>query len=564
LSVSPSLVRNVASWTALTIAAGSGCLIVTPLEDLPEAQVAGSAQGGSGGKPAQVIPEGGGDSASGAGGTPASGECRTNADCAAQGAGAPYLCRASDRTCAPLLSEACPLAYDGANAQDPNAIFFGAFAPLSNVRPGDNSIIWAHRLALQELNGNSIGGVPGGPGGARRPLVMVVCNNADASVAPAFEHLIEELEVPAILATLRSGDLREQYEKYRSRGVFYLSPIAVSSVVASEDDGGRIWNLLGQPSDFAPTYRSLLERAEAYVRTERNLGSEAPLKVALIGSEDALDYELANSVTPGLMLNGKPASADPEHFMRLDLPAKPDYAEAAAKVGQFHPDIVLSAASEKFSAAGALQAQLEADWETYFEVLNPPRPLYILSPYNAGNLAPIERRIEGWLEAHEDEDDQHRYVGISVASAPDSSLQNAYAVRLASAFGDDAISDTANYYDAVYYLAYAMFAAKEPDGLTGTGIAEGMRRLGSGQSFEIGPTGANPAFAALAKSGATIKLESTLGPPGFDPVTGVRPIIGSVFCFRRSGNNVSALFDQLRYDSKTSALIGELSCVPGF
>ncbi len=549
-------------WAALSLGAGGGCLLVTPLDDLPTKSAASSGAGG-GGK-GQVIPVGGSESPGGAGGAPDSGECRTNADCAALGAGAPYLCRPSDHACVPLLSEACTLAYDAENAKDPNAVFFGAFAPLSNVRPGDNSIIWAHRLALQELNGDSIGGIPGGPGGARRPLVMVVCNSAEASVAPAFQHLIEELEVPAILATVRSGDLREQYDKYRARNVFYLSPIAVSSVIANEEDGGRIWNLLGQPSDFAPTYKALLERAEAYVRAERSLDADTPLKVALIGSEDALDYELANAVTPGLAVNGKPASADPKHFMRFDVPAKPNYVEEAAKVGEFQPDIVISTASEKFSAAGALQAQLEADWESYFEVIDPPRPFYILSPYNAGNLAPIEGRLEDWLDAHEDEEDQRRYVGISIASAPDSSLQNTYAVRLASAFGEDAISDTANYYDAVYYLAYAIFAAKQPSALDGTALAAGMQRLLSGPSFNVGPSDTNAAFAALGKNGATIRLESTLGPPGLDPVTGVRPVVGSVFCFRRSGNNVTPQFDQLRYDRTKHTLEGELGCVPGF
>lgn len=551
------------SWALLAASAVGGCLLVTPLDDLPTAH--GST--GGGGMPGQILPLAGESSGGvdGVGGTPDSNQCDSNADCAERGAGAPYRCRMSDHTCTPLLNEACPLAYDEKNAADPQAIFVGAFATLSSIRPGDNSIIWAHRLALDELNGDSIGGIPGGPGGVRRPLVMVVCNNADQFVQQGVQHLVEDLEVPAILATLRSGDLREQYEKYAARDVFYLSPVAVSSVVATEDDGGRIWNMLGQPSDFAPTYKALLERAEAYVRAERNLDADTPIRVALIGSNDALDSELANAVTPGLRINGKPASSDTEHFMRFDIPDEPNFADAAAKVGTFHPDIVISAAGERFSVKGGLQDQLEADWVSYFDVLDPPRPFYILSPYNAGNLAPIEDRIENWLETHTaEEDDQRRYVGVSIASAPDSSLQNTYAVRLASAFGADAISDTANYYDSVYYLAYAMFAANQPGGLTGSGIAAGMQRLLSGERFDVGPSTANSAFAALAKNGATIQVQSTLGPPGFDPVSGVRAVEGSVFCFSRSKNNVSMVPDQLRYDDVKHELVGDFSCVPGF
>jgi hypothetical protein len=552
-------------FSILTALVGvAGCLLVTPLDDAPTAK-GGATQGGSGGAggKAQITPDGGHDAEAGDGGEPSSGDCETNADCATLSHGTPYRCLPSSHSCVQLTNDACPLSY-GEEWEDPNAVYFGAFAALNPVRPEDNSILWAHRLALQELNGDGIGGVPDGPGGARRPLVMIVCNNANDEVEAGVQHLVEDLQVPAVLATLKPGDLRRAYENKLGRDTFFLSPVAVTSAVVTEEDDGHIWNLLGQPSDFAPTYAALLSRAEAYVRKQRQLDADVPLNVALVTTGDAFDSELANAITPELAINGKAATADTEHFVRFELPPAPDAVAEAAAIGDFQPDIVVSAASESFLMKNGVQEQLEGNWAEYSYPADPkPGPFYILSPYNAGNLVPLQGRIAGRLDAQPSLQEQQRYVGVSIAAAADSSLQNAYAVRLISAF-DKALTDTANYYDAVYYLAFAMRGADQPNGLTGSGIARGMKRLLEGPRFQLGPSSASQVFAALAKPGVTVDIESTLGPPGFDPATGVRAVEGSVFCFSRTKNTTSALFDQLRYSPSKKGLIGDLSCIPDF
>lgn len=547
------------------LAGVDACLLVTPLDDAPAAQGGATQGGGSGGASgkAHVMPDGGRDAEAGAGGEPSSGECKTNADCAKLSGSTAYRCLPASHSCVQLTNDACPLSY-GDGWADPNAVYFGAFATLNPVLPEESSILWAHRLALQELNGDGIGGVPDGPDGARRPLVMIVCNNANDEVEAGVRHLIEDVRVPAILATLKPGDLRRAYENNVARDTFFLSPVAVTSAVVTEEDDGHIWSMLGQPSDFAPAYAALLARAEAYVRKQRQLDADVPLNVALVTTGDAFDSELANAITPELVINGKPATADTEHFVRFDLPPAPDAVAEAAAIGDFQPDIVVSAASETFLMKNGVQEQLEGNWAEYAYPADPkPGPFYILSPYNAGNLVPLQGRIEGRLDAQPSLQEQQRYVGVSIAASADTSLQNAYAVRLVSAF-KGALTDTANYYDAVYYLAFAMRGADQPDGLTGSGIARGMQRLLEGNRFPLGPSSANQVFAALAKAEVTVHVDSTLGPPGFDPVTGVRAVEGSVFCFSRTKNTTSALFDQLRYNPSKKGLIGNLSCIPDF
>jgi hypothetical protein len=547
----------------------SGCLVLTPLDELPDAK-AGSGQGGSshGGQISSGDTHAGGAPAAGEGGeTPNGGapnpdECTSNAECVRRAADEPARCRPSDHTCVALKNDACPLAFGDAAAD--NAIYFGAFATLNRVTPEDNSIVWAHQLALGELSGDNIGGLPDGPKGARRPLVMVVCDNADDTVVAGVQHLAVDVEVPAMIATLKPGDLRRAYEAYPD--VFYFSPVSVTAPVVEKEDDGHIWNLLGQPSDFAPTYAELLKLSEAHLRALRNIDPGTPIKVALITTNDAFDAELADALGPVLRFNGESVTdnANDGSFMGYTIGEDPDFTALAAEISEFEPDIIVSAASEAFLMTGGLQQTLEEDWELNTVADPKPRPFYILSPYNAGNLSGLTDRISQNLERAPTVADQERYVGVSVAAAADKTLQNAYAVRLGRQF-KSAIKDTAQYYDAIYYMAYAMYGANQPSGLTGTGIAEGMLRLLKGPSLDIGPGTITDTFKALAPKGATLHVGSTLGPPDFDAATGVRPVDGSVFCFTRQNNTASPVIDVLRYDRDAHALTGKaFPCISGF
>jgi hypothetical protein len=209
-----------------------------------------------------------------------------------------------------------------------------------------------------------------------------------------------------------------------------------------------------------------------------------------------------------------------------------------------------------------LQVQLGTEWGV--TAVGKPRPFYILSPYNAGNLSDLRERISGVLDNDPNaQDDNQRYIGVSIAPALDITLQRAYEVRLRSFF-KDAILDTANYYDATYYLAYAMYGAGQEE-LTGTGIVYGMQRLISGkQSFDVGPDAITDTFNALSKPESFVHLASTLGPPDFDAVQGVRPVDAGVFCFSKSGSSARLVPSAARWDRGKMQLVGDLkACNPG-
>ncbi len=560
------------------VALAAGCMFVAPLEDLPEASggkpsrggEAGSVTGFGGAEDAGAAGNGAsaGDAGAGnqgSGGTKPDGPCETNAECVQRFSEAPARCRPSDHRCVPLLNDVCPFAYG--DAKDPNAIFFGAFTTFDEAAIQNNSISWAHQLALVELSGNNIGGLPDGPGGKRRPLVMSLCSNLTEDVDAAMEHLADELEVPAVIATLRPGDLRRVYDEYIDRKLLYLSPVTVTQTLVEQDEQNLIWNLLGTPTDLAPVYRPLLLKTEAFVRDERGLEPGIALRVALVTTPEAFDSELGAAIPDLLELNGKTVAENGGNYRGFTIdPEEPELDEVAASIIEFRPHVILSAAGDILSREGGLLSRVEEGWE--LGVVAPPegldfRPQWILSPYNAGNLEWLAQVIKGSISVAGRGMEQ-RFVGISIAGPTNTTLQNSYASRLRTKF-PKAYLDSANYYDALYFLAYGMYAAPAKAPLDGPGIARGLGRLLEGKAFNIGPLTISSVFDALSDADATIKLNSTLGPASFDPKTGVRAVSGSVFCFEPSGGDVTLRTDVLRYDAQTQQLVGDkFDCFSGF
>ena len=478
------------------------------------------------------------------------------------GAGAPYRCRPSDHTCVRLESEECPLSYGSSG--DPNAIFFGAFATLNPADPETNSTIWAHRLALEELSGDSMDGLPG-PGATRRPLVMIVCNNDASVVETALAHLADTLEVPAVLATLKPSDLRRGFEAHADRDIFYLSPVVSTRTLNGLNDNGRIWHMLGEPADMAPTYVSLLGLAEKYEKARRDVTT---LRVALVTTTDAYDRDLSNALSLVLKFNGKDLTtneADGNYAGFTVDTTDPQLLDIATSIVTYRPHIVISAASESFTQTSGIFEHIESEWDGEIpNSENVGRPFYVLSPFNAGDLTGIKSKINAFIRGATGPTPNRRFVGVSVAGAADLTLQNQYATRLRTRFGKDAYTDSGNYYDATYFLTYAIYGAGTAEPLTGSGIARGMNRLLEGQRFDVGPDLILDVQQALDKDDDTIELQGTLGPRPFDPKTGGRLDEGSVLCFSAEDSQVTLKSDVLRYDRGSNELVGDFPCFPGF
>lgn len=555
-----SMRAGLVALSLFTLAAG--CIIVQPLEAYPDDA---ATDGGSGGSDQAGAPSNAGKGGMvNVGG--AFGPCQSNADCKPGSGSEPYMCSQVTDRCVKLRTEVCPVA-EG-DSFDPNAIVFGAFAPLSATNVERNPVVAAHRLALEELSGDNIGGLPDGPKDARRPLVMVTCYNQDGRVEEGLEHLIDDLQVPAILATLKPGDLRRAYEDYPDDDVFFLSPVSVTESVAALEDRDKVWNMLGQPSDYAPTYAALLERTEKHVRSQLGIGAAEQIRVALVTTPDAFDSELANKVAPLLSFNqGKSVTQNAGNYelVSFDSTKPDDIAPALDDLILFRPHIIISAASEVVTMQNGVVDQVEARWILGGD--EQKLPMFILSPFNAGDVDHLRAYLSSSSQTGEEADIQFRFLGVSIAGPEDNSAQFEYETRLDALF-DNVFADTANYYDATYLLAYAMYGAGSDEPLTGSSIARGMKRLVSGAAVPIGPLDILSTFQALSDPEATVQIQSTLGPPTFDAETGVRQIDGSVFCFARNGTDVTVTVDSYRYDRALGDLRkserGDDFCIKGF
>jgi hypothetical protein len=551
---------RIATWLSgcalLALSSAAGCIIVQPLEDYPTEAKGGSATaGGSSGKGGDATAGG----SSGKGGTQnvAGGtfdDCTSNADCASDSGGEPYQCDQSSHVCTRLKAEVCPLVLNAESVFDPNAIVLGAFAPLSTTNAARNPVVYAHQLALDELNSDDFGGLPDGPHDARRPLVMVICYGQDERVVDGLEHLIGTLHVPAISATLKPGDLRRAYEDHPDDDVFFLSPVSVTESVATLEDEGKIWNMLGQPADYAPTYAALLPHVEKQARKLHNLVT--PTKVVMVTTPDAFDSDLSNKLASVLRFNGKSVTDNQKakNYKLVSLPsANPlELVDPVNEVITFRPHVIVSAASEAVTIADGLIDQLESRWDDLGSGDGQLRPLYILSPYNAGDLKYLISQLGKFSQQPGSEEINELFTGVSIAGPEDTSAQFDYQSRLGAKFGD-VFTDTANYYDATYLLAYAIYAAGIDEPLSGSRIAQGMQRLITGKPMAIGPEQILDTFDAL-RAGDSLELQSTLGPPSFDGESGVRQIDGSVFCFNLNGKEVTVSQDTYRYDRELGAL----------
>jgi hypothetical protein len=556
----------------LALSLAAGCMIVQPLEDYPARAKGGSAGDGANGSGGAGA---GGSNSAGKGGKQnvAGGTfdaCLSNADCKEDSGGEPYQCDQSSRLCTKLKTEVCPLVLGGEKVFNPHAIVLGAFAPLSTSNAARNPVVYAHQLALEELSGDDIGGLPDGIDDARRPLVMVVCYNQDERVEEALDHLIGTLHVPAIAATLKPGDLRRAYEEYPDDDVFFLSPVTVTESVATLEDDDKVWNMLGQPADYAPTYAALLSRVEAQARKIHALMDPAPTKVAMVTTPDAFDSDLSTKLAAALRFNDKSITDNQKakNYQLVSL-ASTTPADIMGQVDQlitFRPHVIVSAASDVVTIPDGVIDQVEARWDDLGSGDGQSRPLYILSPFNAGDLKHVVAQLGSFSQHEGSEAINELFTGVSIAGPEDTSAQFDYQARLGARFGD-VFSDTANYYDATYLLAYAIYAAGVDEPLTGSRVAQGMQRLISGTPMAIGPEHILDTFDAL-RAGESLELQSTLGPPSFDPETGVRQIDGSVFCFNLSGQEVTVSQDTYRYDRMLGDLrkpkFADPFCIPNF
>jgi hypothetical protein len=560
---------------ALLTLVSASCGLVAPLDDVaPKFSISpdsGDEQpqndGGSGA---------GGGGSDGGGSDGSGGPCTSHAVCSERNRDQPYRCIRN--ACVPLRTPECPGVFsgktgvnEGKDFADADAIVLGAYANIE-MDPAKAQSVLNYRLVLNELSGSEIGGLPL-PSGRKRPLVLVVCDNTPGplgyqGIEKSMGHLVRDLGVPAVLAALETGDLLRAFDDFaRPHGVFFLSPLNSNETLAGQDDNSLLWHMLGMPTDTVPAYTSLLEKLEKLIVASKPPPAEK-LRVALVWTGDAFHNELVQSAVLKLTFNGMGVTANEEQgfYKSIKLEPSSDIAKEVETVRQLNPHVVISMANNSFIQSGMLDRI-----EKGFGALN--KVHYLLSPFNRAERDAIKATIQFTLRAEADNvgaelTAHRRFMGVNAAGAEDQTLYNDYYTRLTTSF-EGAGRDAENFYDAFYFLAYAIHAAGSTTVLSGKGIAQAMPSLIIGpREFNVGPPDRVTALAFLSGN-QSMRLIGTLGAPDFNLETGSRVDTGGVYCFHWNQLSSSVIVatdhsDVMRFDSVQKQLrFSELYAEPG-
>lgn len=483
------------------------------------------------------------------------GECTVNSDC-----GPDYtVCRA--HTCLALPTSECIIVHG--QWDDPNAFIFGAYATEPAGVPETSQAIYNYRLAIDELN--AAGGLPDSQG-LLHPLAAVICNNdpARALVDPDFyqrslHHLVDDLGVAAIVADLPANELKKAFQTTQDEGkdIFFLSPGAANQDLFDLPDKGLVWNMLGPPKDLADGYADLVRRMERFVAAGGDAGA-TQLRVAVVINDDPnevdheLFTELYDAVKPKLFFNGATAKSQKDgNYREFHIGNTGDAGSPVAvgdAINDFAPHVVMSMTGTLMTATdftptgqgkeGVAQRIIsfvkggDVDRQPW---IDHQYPFFIFSPINAAATT----NFVSLLQSSVGSDYRilyQRFLGINIAGADDREVYAEYQTRL-RASQKMAIDGFENYYDAIYYLAYAAYQAGVGQ-LDGRKISSGMTSLNSGAPQTVGPTELGPdggvnlieaVFHELKTNGSVLLVGA--GGSQFDVQHGVRIDKAGLYCF---------------------------------
>ena len=475
----------------------------------------------------------------------------------------PYACVKG--RCVQLKTDSCPLLLpqtdngwlDSLRSTDAEPIIFGGFTAMQHTTYGTQ----AHNfdLAFTEFL-RTAGGIPA-PGGKRRAILALVCQNVydtPQDFDAALDHLIDEVQVPAILPVLETTSLLHAFNRSGAEHhVLFMSPLGSENALLANPNDGLIWTMLPGAAALARTYAPLLDLTVEHLRNTGVLGATEPVRVALVRADDYVAMnEMASAMVEDLHFNGRSANDNaPDYFRSFSVSSSvlasnpPDYTAATQALVDFAPHIVISSATDEFLSV--FMPALE-------DGLADHPPTYLLSPLNYHNdtlwnfVQPCDPSDTGCHDA------RTRVLGVNYAAAADQTNYNGYEARFNAAYpGYPPSPGWENFYDAAYYLIYSAAAAWASP-LMGDDLKLGMRSLLNGPSFNVGPDDIPDAYRALGAANSNITLNGAMGPPDFDRTTGTRTTPGTVWCVN---DQYDWSMDVLRLNTD-GQLTGDFPCFP--
>jgi hypothetical protein len=317
----------------------------------------------------------------------AGGTCKTNQECIDANGGAPSICRKSDRTCRLLTSPQCATVVGDEYAND-NAIVVGGYT-VSNALAGTGER-WENIIRLvQHTFVTQVNGVPDPAGGPPRPVVYVLCqefNNGKNGLLLSAKHLVEELQVPTLMAPFDEGSiLSVLQQEVIPNGGLVIAPISPTTAFRNLPGNQfaptpNYWRTSGSDESMTTVMAAAL--SDGGVLQKRALDSGlisafGNVKMLMVVEDSVLGQSWAQRVLSRLTLNGV-AGGDATHLRVVsagrpivDPVFTPDPLVAGNQAVQaaiggtdpYLPDIVVYVSGTPYLAPYVL-LPLEAQWPT--------------------------------------------------------------------------------------------------------------------------------------------------------------------------------------------------------
>ncbi len=449
--------------------------------------------------------------------------CTTAADCRGSG---PALCRKDDGVCVPLENDRCKVLASPGDLENDATLWVGAMFPTSNTDPLDYGPRSAQAvdLARRDFAETTGGLLPARPGGVKRPIAVVVCDDRDDPERVAT-HLVKEVRVPAILGFARSKEVMDlATSHFLPNGVLALAANTASTLrdIPALPGGPRlVWRVTSSSDMIVPAIAAMLsEVVEPAVRARPGaLAKDEPVRVASLRVSNPSGQSLADRYVETLRFNGKTVTENGASFLRIELKDSftSDPAElqrVAARLADVRPHVILTNGGRD-----DLLAHVERAWpetEKY-------RPHYL---HPTADIAPSVAEL-----VRQRPELRRRFHSVDVLSPAE--VAGKFVLRHNEVIAPPTIAAHATLapYDAFYVLAYAA-AALGDQPITGAALAAAIPRLLPGPGAEPVDVGAGDIYRAqyALSAGRSIDLRGGMTNLDFDVRTGDASLDFALYC----------------------------------
>lgn len=485
--------------------------------------------------------------------TPAAPRCASNAACSSPGA--PAVCR-PDVGCIALRSPDCePFADARALASDAT-VWFGAMFP----RTGRDAKWAAHDVNAVELARRDFAQVMGGASatGAERarPFGVIACDDT-VDYHRAARHLVE-VGVPAVIGLFKAEEAIDLTTSvFIPRRILAIASLSTNPLVTRVPHPPGlpqlVWRTTYSSADAAAAISTWIDRElEPSLRATTRELAHREVRIALVRPRSAAGDALGAAFLKKLRFNGATALDNGSGYRELTTEAEaprtaPEYTRIRSDLLAFVPDIIIYAAN--LAIVDALFAPLEAQWPASA----PHRPRYI-------SVASLSKELIDFIAG--DRDRRGRFFGVTPVSSTNANVR--FVTHYNDAFPGDPITRTRSpnsSYDAFYLLAYASYAIRDGEAVTGDRLARAFGRLvPPGTPIEVGIADIFEAYAVL-HADASIDFAGATGKLDLDLATGEAAFDQAILCVGVDpAGKLDGIESGLVYVASTKQLEGAMRC----